>query len=260
MPLIDLGEIKMYYKECGEGVPIICLHGFSLDHRQWRSQASFFSDSYRVITPDARGHGQSDAPETGYGRANRVEDLAKLVDKLKIDRFHLVGLSMGGSTAIGYALEHQARLLSLSLVSTAAAGYNVSKKFSKLDQLARERGVDAALVKWMTWSLAWYKGRREDIGKEMSVMMDGFSGRIWSDPMRGKYPRTNDLERVHEITAPTAIFAGELDKVFVSLAGELHHRIKGSRLSIYEGTGHMLNIEAPDRFNRELAAFLEVNG
>lgn len=247
----------MYYEGAGEGEALVFLHGFTLDRRMWRPQVEYFRDKYHVITPDARGHGLSDAPLSGYSRADRVQDLARLVDNLNIELFHLVGLSMGGATAIGYALEHQDRLKSLALVSTGAAGYDVGKKFPHLDQLAKDRGVAAALEKWRSWSLAWYKDDRRELREFLDSMMSAYTGAAWKDPMRGKYPREDDLSRVSRIAVPTAIFSGASDKVFVPLAEQLHKLIVGSRMFKYPHIGHMLNLEAPDRFNADLESFLE---
>jgi len=257
MPYAELDDIRLYYEAAGEGTPLVFLHGFSLDRRQWEPQALTFRDRYRVIVPDARGHGLSDAPLSGYSRADRVEDLARLLDSLQIDRFHLVGLSMGGATAIGFALKYPDRLKSLTLVSTGAAGYGVSKKFDKLDDTAREDGVEVALQKWKDWALAWYKNERRELGEFIESMMSGYSGAVWRDPMRGKYSKEDDLSRVGSIKTPTAIFAGELDKVFAELAVKLHERIDGSRLVTYPNCGHMVNLELPDRFNADLKVFLE---
>jgi pimeloyl-ACP methyl ester carboxylesterase len=247
----------MYYEGAGEGETLVFLHGFTLDRRMWEPQAVGFQESYHVIRPDAKGHGLSDAPLTGYSRADRVDDLARLVDNLKIDRFHLVGLSMGGTTALGYALAHPERLRSLTLVSSGAAGYGVSKKITKLDRIARADGVKEALETWKRWSLSWYKDDLKQLGEFLEEMMDGFSGATWKDPMRGKYPRDDDMSRLGEIKVPTAIFAGSLDRIFAGLAKKLYDRIKGSWLKVYEGVGHMVNLEIPDRFNADLKAFLE---
>jgi 3-oxoadipate enol-lactonase len=256
----DLGENRLYYEESGAGTPLIFLHGFSLDHRMWQPQAVLLERKYLVICPDALGHGRSDCPKTGYGRADRVEDLAKFVDSLKIGRFHLVGLSMGGSTAIGFALKYQERLISLTLASTGAAGYSVSRKFERLDQVARQDGVKLARQKWLDWSLAWYKDANQDVGRLIRMMMEDYTGAVWADPMRGRYPKEQDLGQVHEITVPTLILAGELDRVFATLARGIHHQIEGSLLKVYEQAGHMLNLEAPDRFNGDLEAFLQEAG
>jgi len=247
----------MYYEEYGEGEPVFFLHGFTLDRRMWRPQIEFFKPYYRLIIPDARGHGLSDAPETGYGRGDRVEDLKRFADKLKIDRFHAVGLSMGGSTSIGLALDSPNRLKSMTLVSTGAAGYDIGKKISKIDRMARERGLETARQKWKIISLGWYGQGQEDIRELMETMINEYSGSAWTDARRGNYPKLNDMDKFDKIHLPTRIFSGKLDKIFCRLAGIIHNGIPGSTLSVFDDVGHMLNLEAPERFNEELKVFLE---
>ena len=260
MPYAYLEGLRLYFEEYGEGTPVVFLHGFTLDHRMWWQQAEYFDQWYRVLLLDAKGHGLSASPETGYSRDDRVEDLKRFLDHMKVDKFHLVGLSMGGSTAIGFALKYPERLLSMTLVSSGAAGYSVGKKINKLDELARDHGVAAAKKKWKEWSLAWYKDGKEDFRHLMEQMIDDHEGAIWRDPMRGKYPKTVDLDNVQKIKVPTKIIAGQFDKVWVKLAEALHEKIAGSSLSVYEGVGHMVNLEAPERFNEEVKAFLESVG
>ena len=258
MPIADLGDFRLFYKDLGDGEPIVWLHGFTLDHRMWRPQADFFASRYRLILPDARGHGRSDATPTGYSRADRVEDILRLADKLKIERFHLIGLSMGGSTAIGCALKHQERLRSLALISTGVAGYGAGKKLDRLDAIGREKGAGAAKAKWMDWALAWYRNPdRVEIGAFMKEMIEQYSGAVWADPRRGKYPREYDLERIHTIAVPTLLVAGQLDRMFVSLAKQVHKLIAQSTLHLYPETGHMVNLERPQRLNADLKVFLE---
>ena len=88
-------------------------------------------------------------------------------------------------------------------------------------------------------------------------MIEQYSGAVWADPKRGRYPREYDLERVHKITVPTLIVAGELDKIFVPLSRQLHDKINGSQLLVYPETGHMVNLELPGRLNADLKVFLE---
>jgi len=266
MPFVNIGEFTLYYQETGTDdsrPPLVFKHGFTLDHRMWRPQAEFFGRTRRVICVDARGHGKSDAPTTGYSRADRVEDLRRFVDALAIERFHLVGLSMGGTTSIGFALKHQERLASLTLVSSAAAGWDVSSKVPLVDRVAREQGLEAARRKWKQITLSFYKEDRQDIKALMDRMIDDFSGATWMDPKRGRYRRDDDLPNVHKITVPTAIVAGELDRIFVPLAELLHERIAGSVLRVYPDAGHMVNLEKPEPFNRDLESFfnrVEHNG
>lgn len=256
MPYADLGRYRMYYEEFGEGEPLVFLHGFTLDRRMWYGQAEFFKTHYRVVIVDALGHGLSDTHPHRYGRFERVEDLLAFADALGLKKMHLVGLSMGGSTAIGFALQHQERLLSLSLISTGASGYNIGKKYEKFDRMAREQSLETARAAWKDMTLSWFTGERAHARELVGQMIDEHSGAVWTDPMRGRYRTQVDLEHVHRISVPTCIVAGELDKVFVPLAEDLHERITGSRLVVLPDLGHLLNLEDPTTFNNHLDAFL----
>lgn len=257
MPYFQSGDVKLFYQDEGQGEPLLFLHGFTFDHRMWQPQLDFFSSNYRILIPDSRGHGKSDAPETGYSRDLRAEDTRLLLDELKIDKVHLVGLSMGGSTAIGFALKCPERLKSLVLVSTGAAGHSPGKKIEILDEIAQTRGIEAAKEKWLEWILVWFKKRDPKIGQLIETMVNDFSGAIWVDPMRGKYPRTIDIENAHNIKARTLLVAGKLDHLFVELSEKLHQKIENSQLIVLEEAGHMLNLEYPDKFNAELQNFIE---
>ena len=264
MPYADLGDYRLYYEETGpespddlkDKRPLVFLHGFTLDRRMWSREAERFGRAYRVIVPDALAHGLSDAPATGYSRGDRVEHLRRFLDKLEIARAHVIGLSMGGSTAIGLALDYPDRMASMTLVDSGVAGFSSGKRIGHIDQIAREKGLEAARRKWMKTALVFYKQDKAHIKQLLATMMAEHSGAVWMDEMRGKYPRLVDLEVVERITVPTMIFVGELDRIFVPLAQELNRKIKTSRLSIFEGVGHMLNLEAPERFELELDQFL----
>ncbi len=258
MPFAQIpGGLKLYYEEHGSGQPIIFLHGFTLDLRQWQRELEVFGKDWRAIAFDALGHGQSSAPETGYGRGDRVEHLRAFMDALGLEKAHVVGLSMGGSTAIGFALAYPDRLHSLILVSTGAAGYSVGRKIQLVDQAARERGVEAAKEKWKRTTLSYYTSERKQIRELMRRMIDEHSGAIWTDPMRGRYPRTVDLDNVHRIQTPTLILVGRLDRIFLPLARELRDRIPGAHIEEFDDVGHMINLEVPERFERSVKQFLE---
>ena len=263
MPYVELKDFKLHYidipakRDNSGNFPIVMLHGFTLDHRMWLDDAAYFSQWYRVILPDFKGHGLSDAPESGYSRAHRVEDMIGLLGSLAIDKAHVVGLSMGGTTALGMALKYPGRLASMTLVSTSAAGFDPGPKIRKIDEIARSQGLESAKEKWIKSSLRYFGSDKSHIRDLLETMMTEHSGAVWADPMRRKYPRESDLERVHGIRLPTLILAGELDRPFVPLARELHKRIPGSRLSIYDNTGHMLNLETFNKFRGDLKVFLE---
>ncbi len=257
MPKIDIGTISLFYEEQGRGVPIVFLHGFTLDHRMWRRQMTYFSKKYRVIAYDSRGHGRSGCPESGYSRAERVLDLHNLAEKLKLRQFHLVGLSMGGATALGYAIDYPEKLLSLTLVDTAAGGYSPPAKYKDLRDVARTEGVEEAKRRWIKMALFYYVHRNEDLLKELKEMIAGHCGHLWLDPRRGQYKDRDDLSLSGNLKVPTMIFVGEKDRYFIPLAKKLHENIADSEIDIVPDVGHMLNMEAPERFNLRLEQFLE---
>jgi pimeloyl-ACP methyl ester carboxylesterase len=259
MPTVNTGEVKIYYEEKGAGQPLVFLHGLTLDLRMWRRQIDYFSPQFRVIAYDSRGHGRSSCPETGYGLADRVRDLKNLAGLLNLPRFHLVGLSMGGSTALSYAIDNQSSLLSLTLVDTSAAGYQPPSKIRDMREVALTLGVEEAKRRWIKTTLFYYANRNEEIRRELAEMMAGHCGRLWLDPKRGQYPQRDDIELSKKLSLPTLIFIGEKDHLFLPLARTLHRNIIGSELDVVPGVGHMLNMEVPDRFNLRLEQFLQRN-
>lgn len=263
MPYADIGNnVKLYYDEYfpqhgSLAAPIIFLHGFTLDRRMWQAQLDFFKDKYHILLVDAKGHGKSSAPESGYSRADRIEDLLRFVEVLNLDAHHLVGLSMGGSTALGYSLLYPKNIKSLTLASSSATGYKVGPRISRIDRMVKEQGLEAARKKWIQYAVSYYREDQKGIKELLSLMMTEHSGAPWMDKSRGKYPLPdNDLERISSLNIPTKIFAGTEDKVFEPLAHILGEKIPNSSLSIFEGIGHMINLEDPERFNKELDEFI----
>ena len=263
MPYADIGnDVKLYYDEYipqngSVASPVIFLHGFTLDRRMWQAQLDFFKDKYHIILVDAKGHGKSSAPKTGYSRADRIEDLRRFVEVLSLSPYHLVGLSMGGSTALGFSLLYPEKIKSLTLASTSATGYKVGPKISRIDKMVKEKGLEAARKKWIQYAVNYYQEDQKVIKDLLSLMMNEHSGAPWVDKMRGNYPPPdNDLERVSSLIVPTKIFAGSADKIFEPLAHLLGEKIPNSNVSIFKGIGHMINMEEPERFNKELDEFL----
>lgn len=259
MPTIPSGNIDIHYEEAGAGQPLVFLHGLTLDLRMWRRQIDYFSPRYRVIAYDSRGHGRSGCPETGYSTADRVRDLENLASALGLSRFHLVGLSMGGGTALAYAIDHQSSLGSLTLVDPSVSGYQPPPKIRDMREVALTHGVEEAKRRWIRTTLFYYANRDEGLRRELAEMMAGHCGRLWLDPRRGQYPVRNDVELSSAVTVPTLIFVGEKDRFFLPLAKTLHANIADSELDIIPGVGHMANMEAPERFNFRLEQFLQRN-
>src|SRR5215213_1639753 len=96
--MADNAAIDLTYAEHGpsEAPAVVLLHGFPLDRSMWDDQVDVLATRFRTLVPDLRGHGQSEAPPGPYTMADHVADVARLLDRLGIERAALVGLSMGG--------------------------------------------------------------------------------------------------------------------------------------------------------------------
>ena len=256
MPYISSGSVKLFYEEKGKGIPLLFLHGFSLDHRMWRDQINYFSSRYRTIAPDARGHGKSDSPESGYAREDRIGDVLNLMAQLKLPRANLVGLSMGGGDALALAIDHQDKLRSLTLADTVAAGYKPKVRPRDPSHLLSEMSLEDVKRKFIDSSLSRFGKDMQEIRKKLETMMVSFSGKVWADPMKGKYPKRDDLKMAASIRIPSLIIVGKRDLSWLPLSLKLSETVLDSRLEILPGIGHMSNMEAPDKFNMILDKFL----
>ncbi len=256
MSFVDSGNVKIYYEEAGQGTTIILLHGYTLDHRMWAKQVTYFSPKYRVITLDARGHGRSDSPDTGYAREDRTGDLWNLIQYLKIEKFHLVGLSMGGGDALSFAIDHQERLLSLTLADSVAAGYKPKTRFRDYIDLLKQYPPEKAKEVFIASTLSYYVDRDPEIREQLEQMMLSFSGKPWTDPMQGKYSKRDDVRMAAMVRIPVLIIVGKKDLAWLPLAKSLNEILLDSKLEILPGVGHMSNMEAPEKFNALLESFL----
>ena len=114
MPHLSTDDgIKLYYEETGTGIPVVFVHEFAGDYRAWEPQVRHFSKSYRCITYNARGYPPSDVPKDGerYSQARARDDIRAVLDALKIDKAHIVGLSMGGFAALHFGFTYPQRAL-----------------------------------------------------------------------------------------------------------------------------------------------------
>src|SRR6201998_1204644 len=117
---------RLYYEETGSGRPVIFVHEYAGDYRSWQSQMRHFCQRYRAITYGARGYPPSDVPEdpARYSQARAADDIAAVLDHLKIAKAHVCGLSMGGFATLHFGFRHPDRALSLTV---GGCGYGAEK-------------------------------------------------------------------------------------------------------------------------------------
>jgi 3-oxoadipate enol-lactonase len=150
-------DVKLYYEEVGQGTPILFVHEFAGDHRSWERQLREFGKRYRCIAYNARGYRPSDIPvdPKAYSYVHVMRDAVAMLDHLKIDKAHLIGLSMGGYTALQVALNHPQRVRSLVL---AGAGSGSERWYTE-DFHKRSRDLAAQFERKGSAAVAQTYGR-----------------------------------------------------------------------------------------------------
>lgn len=269
MPLVDAGEISMYYEVLGEGEPLILIGSMGTDLSGWRLQSPEFSKKYRVVTFDNRGWGQSDAPDVPYSIAMMADDTAGLMAALGIEQAHVLGKSMGGQIAQELAIRHPDRVRSLILASTSAGPYVLETPLLKEWAASALTGVSRKTLFQIMLPFVFTDHTFEDPEMaEMAIQMLawGTSGDKAAPGCAEPYAIRRQFVacvehyvrgRLGRVKAPTLVIAGR-DEFFIplELCQELAASIPGARLDILEGGGHALNEDIPEKFNRTVLDFL----
>jgi len=264
MALIKVNEVNLNYEQSGQGEAIVFLHGFTGSHDDWRYQMAAVKDRFRGIALDLRGHGKSAAPanEDEYSIYLNCEDVRSLLTKLGISRCCLVGHSMGGFTAIQFALDNPSMLWGLVLVDTSSGEWETVPGYAelraKLDELARTEGLETAFAYDAGNNpvrIERFKKQPEqrEIArkKTLSTSVDAY---VYVPRSFGKWQSVTG--RLGEIKVPTIIFRGEDDAGFVRASNILKESIAGSELVVVPGAYHNPHEEAPEYFNDYFLKFL----
>ena len=256
-----VNSIQINYELTGrEGAPVVMLsHSLASSMVMWDPQLGSLEPHFQVLRYDMRGHGDSDAPEGAYTLEMLAEDVVALLDALKLDTVHYVGLSIGGMIGQGLGLKYAARFKSLTLCDTSAIMPDEAQPIlQERITAAREQGmaaqVDGTLERWFTPEyLQKNPPEVEMIRRQVAATpLAGYIG--CSEALRG----LNYLDRLSEIKLPTLIMVGEEDPGTPVAASEaIHERIDGSQLVILPSARHLSNIEQADGFNRSLLDFLQ---
>ena len=250
---------RIAWDESGTGDPVLLVHGLGSSRRRWSVLVPALAEAgYRALRLDLRGFGESSPPERPSGMDELLSDLEACVEAMQLDRFHLVGHSLGGMLAQRYAVQHPERVRSLVLASTTSHNGRRASAFARAMVLFSEHGFDHVL---------------SDIPEIRSVLAEAFPGmdepplemlRIGVEkpnPARANAWRAcvgfSLKDRLSEIGCPVLVMHGSADPLIPFVAGKLvHEAIPGSRFIEESGAGHSLPTERAESFNRAVLEFL----
>ncbi|HVO44706.1 MAG TPA: 3-oxoadipate enol-lactonase [Steroidobacteraceae bacterium] len=250
--------IQLNYTIDGAGPWLVMSHSLACNLEMWDPQMDALKRAYQVLRFDTRGHGGSDAPAGAYSLEQLADDLHGLLQALKVERPHFVGLSMGGMIGMTYALKYPGRLRSLVLCDTSSRlGPEVQPIWDDRIKTASEKGmeplVEPTLKRWFTEAMV---SRRPPVLDKVAAMIRatppaGYAGCCHA------IPKINVTARLQEITCPIQVIVGEQDAgTPVAMSREIQAAAPGSELAVIPNASHLSNLEQPEAFNRALLDFL----
>jgi pimeloyl-ACP methyl ester carboxylesterase len=260
--------VTLYYEEVGRGTPIVFVHEFADDVRGWAPQVKFLARRYRTIAFNARGYPPSDVPKEPerYSQAQAADDIKAVLDQLGVTKAHVVGMSMGGYATLHFGLEHPDRALSLTV---AGAGYGSvatdrSTFHKDTDHVIRqfEQGGMATVAEFYTRGPTRVQFIAKDpVGwQEFYDRFAAGSALGHANTMRGvqrRRPSIFELEdKLERLEVPTLIMTGDEDDPCLEPGIFMKRKIRSSGLVVIPNSGHAINLEEPDLFNRALLDFL----
>jgi pimeloyl-ACP methyl ester carboxylesterase len=268
MPFVDSTGVKLYFEEAGSGYPIVFVHEFGADCREWEAQLRFFSRSYRCIAYNARGYPPSDVPDSldQYGFEFAAEDIAAVMCGLSIERAHIVGLSMGGYAVLQFGLRHP-EMASAIVAAGAGSGCPPSGREAwKQQALLNARGfLDrgmAAMSEEMGISATRIQLKRKDPRgwQEFMEHLRSHSGLGMSNTMARYQALRPSLfefrEQFSRMRIPVLLAVGDEDEPCLETNLMLKQAIPSAGLWIQPNTGHAINLEEPAAFNAQVQGFL----
>ncbi len=265
MPKALIDRLAIYYESHGEGFPLVLCHEFAGDHRSWDQQVGYFSRRYQVITYNARGYPPSDVPDDpeAYNQERSVEDLKDLMDHLGVERAHIGGLSMGGAVALHFGLMYPNMARSL-IVAGAGTGSVDPGSFRqtaiKFAQQMETHGMQSMsdYAKGPTRiqllakdPMGWERFASQFLSHSSTGSAFTFRG------FQAKRAPVFDHEmELRALDVPTLIMFGDEDEPCIEPGVFMKRTIPRSGLSVFPKSGHAINLEEPDLFNRTIADFL----
>ena len=255
---------RLFYEEKGKGQPVIFIHGHSFDHYQWNPQFESLSLRFRVIRYDVRGYGRSSMP-VEFSNTMHARDVIQLMDKLKIKKAHIVGLSMGGFIATDLLALYPERLLSVTAASGDVWGGSpgpsvpwtreaIAKRRQEID-LYREKGIHNNKLEWWQGLTTRNGVVLEDIRRPVWDMI--YKWDAWQ-PTHVE-PRfllgTSVVEKLKQqkVSVPVLVLTGDAD---AGRRSKLLDLVPSARQAWVQNAGHVSNLENPKGFTSQLLAFL----
>jgi len=269
MPYVRTDDgVRLYFEETGSGVPVILVHEFAGDLRSWEPQMRHFGKRYRAIAYNARGFPPSDVPESvsTYSQARAADDILAVLDHIGRRKAHVVGLSMGGFATLHFGLRHPERALSLCI---GGCGYGAEPdkretfraEADLIANMIRTEGMPAFAERYAYGpTRVQYENKDPRGHAEFKAMLAEHSAVGSANTQQGVQKERPSLytlvEEMKRITLPTLIITGDEDWPCLLPGILMKQSIPSAALAVIPNSGHAINIEEPEAYNRIVGDFI----
>ena len=246
----------IYIGDEGKGFPLVLVHGFLGSSKMWEPQINFFKDYFRVITPDLPGFGKSNKAKSH----NNIQSIANLLldclDEKKIDKFYLLGHSMGGMIVQEMAKISGNKIIKLICYSTGPRG-EMPGRFETVDQSRENLKKNGLEITAKNIAKTWFVKGEEAEYFDICVEAGKQSSIEAVDNALTAFKNWDGIETLKNIKNETLIVWGNKDKSYnLDQVQTLNKNIPNSSLFIFEGCAHNAHLEKPEEFNRIILNYL----
>jgi len=268
MPHITAGDgVKLYYEEAGQGTPILFVHEFLGEIGAWEAQMRHFSRRYRCIAYNSRGYPPSDVPERleDYSFEHQRAGVRAVLDGLKIDKAHIVGLSMGAFATFYFGMKWPERALSLTLAGVGSGSMPEARaRFKQESEAAAERLLaegweNSAEARSLSPTRVQLQNKDPRGFAEFVSMVKRHSAKGSALTLKGYQalrPSLGDFkEQMAQCRVPTLIISGDEDEPCLDASLMLKRHMPSAGLLFMPQTGHACNLEEPELFNQMCERF-----
>ena len=255
-----INNVELAYTDRGSGTPILLVHGYPLNKSMWDSQVSILSADFRIIAPDLRGHGESEAPSGTYSMDLLADDLLGLLDHLNIDQVVLLGFSMAGYAVFAFYRKYANRVRALVLADTRPQpdGEEAKQGRENTAQTALKEGVAGLAQNTAPRMLAPSTAeQRPEVVERVQRIMASTSVNGYVGDLRGMAERPDSTATLSQITCPTLVLVGDQDPITPPADAQLMaNTIRNAQLETIPNAAHLTPIEQPEAFNRAVRTFV----
>jgi 3-oxoadipate enol-lactonase len=251
--------VHLHTVEHGQGMPVVLLHGFPFDHTIWRAQTEALQDSFHLILPDLRGHGQSPAPSGVYRMDLMAQDVFALLDALNIERAVWIGHSMGGYVTMAALRAVPERIAGIGLVATHPLADPDDRRAGRLATADKVLTEGSGIVAQTMIKTMFAPGFDLDspLARELFDLMSRTPPLGVAGAQRGMAERPDSVETLRGARVPALVIAGLGDQIVnPDVMRQMARTIPNARLVEIAGAGHMPMVEQPAATNAALREFL----